>query len=156
MLGGRSALASVFLCFVCLLGSTPPAAGICTTDLPKQVKSMIRIAPDLNHLGCRLYTQTATDFQNCAVSSLRCFSAEMKVLIKEWNLAKNQNVRIPRNGLVKGLQRLADRFSLVKNATTSECHQCELLQQKDAEEFLGELEGTLEKINSGPCPPEDL
>ncbi|XP_062416953.1 interleukin 15, like isoform X2 [Pungitius pungitius] len=155
MLGGRSALASVFLCFVCLLGPTPPAAGICTTDLPKQVKSMIRIAPQLNHLGCRLYTQTATDFQNCAVSSLRCFSAEMKVLIEEWNLAK-MHVRIPRNGLVKGLQRLADRFSLVQNVTTSECRRCELLQQKDAEEFLGELEGTLEKINSGPCPPEDL
>lgn len=39
--------------------------------------------------------------------------------------------------------------------TTSECRQCERLQQKDAEEFLRELEGTLEKINSAPCPPED-
>ncbi|XP_040019953.2 interleukin 15, like isoform X1 [Gasterosteus aculeatus] len=154
MLGGRSALASVFLCFVCLLGPTPPAAGICTTDLPRQVKYMIKIAPRLNHLGCRLYTQTATDFQqNCIVSTLKCFSAEMDVLINEWKLA---NVKIPqKKTLVSGLKRLADRFSLAKNTTTSECRQCERLQQKDAEEFLRELEGTLEKINSAPCPPED-
>uniref|UniRef100_A0AAQ4NXF8 Uncharacterized protein n=1 Tax=Gasterosteus aculeatus aculeatus TaxID=481459 RepID=A0AAQ4NXF8_GASAC len=114
MLGGRSALASVFLCFVCLLGPTPPAAGICTTDLPKQVKSMIKIAPRLNHLGSRLYTQTATDFQqNCIVSTLKCFSAEMDVLINEWKLA---NVKIPqKKTLVSGLKRLADRFSLAKN-----------------------------------------
>ncbi|KAM8905489.1 interleukin 15, like [Spinachia spinachia] len=157
MLRVRSAIASVFLGFVYLLGPTPLAAGICTKDLLRQVKSMIKISPQLKHSGCRLYTQNATDFQqSCTVSTLRCFSTEMEVLVTEWKLANIHNVTIPPCRLGRGLQQLANRFSLLKNTTTAECRQCELLQQKEAEEFLQELKGTLEKINSNSCLPEDL
>ncbi|XP_044057489.1 interleukin 15, like isoform X3 [Siniperca chuatsi] len=153
MLRGRRALVSVYLCFVCLLSLTAqPAAKPCTQDIIKRVKFLIIKAPDL-WLHCRLYTPTIDDFQqNCPSSTLKCFANEIKVLIEEWETVQGIH------SLKIRLEKLASLF----NQTESECRQCELLEEKEAEVFLKGLHGTLEMMNSQHChsttraPPKRL
>ncbi|KAM6932810.1 interleukin 15, like [Lycodopsis pacificus] len=145
MLRGRSALARVCLCLVCLLGQ--PAAG--SRDLLRQVQTLIRIAPQ-NDSGCRLYTPTARDYeQKCPSSSLTCVSEEVQVLIDEWAIA---GVIKKRFRLKDGLRRLAAEL----NKTESECSRCELFPEKEAKTFLGELKDTLQKMNTPSSQKDTL
>ncbi|XP_070761987.1 interleukin 15, like isoform X2 [Enoplosus armatus] len=144
MLRGRLALVTVCLCLVCLrlvcLLALPaqPATRLCTQDLIKKVNRLIRRAPSLKWLDCRLYTPTVDDYQNCPSSTLKCFADELKVLVEEWETA--QGVRLNTE-----LEKLA---LLLFNQTESECRQCELLQEENAERFLRGLHSTLEMMNS--------
>ncbi|XP_045930887.1 interleukin 15, like isoform X2 [Micropterus dolomieu] len=144
MLRGRPAFASVYLCLVCLLSLLPPqlAAKPCTRDILRQVKVLVKLAPSLS-VDCRLYTPTIDDYQNCPSSTLKCFADEIKVLIEEW-----RTVRIlPRFTLNISLTTLASKF----NQTESECRQCELFREEEAENFLKGLQLTLEMMNSQHC-----
>ncbi|XP_075938895.1 interleukin 15, like [Anarhichas minor] len=141
MLRGTSALVRVCLCLVCLLGQ--PAAEPRSQDLLKQVWTLIRIAPQLNDSGCRLYTPTAEDYkQTCPSSSLTCFSEEVQVLIDEWAIAGVLKIRHFR--LKHGLGLLAAELK----KTESKCRRCERLPEKEAKTFLHELKETLQKFNN--------
>ncbi|XP_038549919.1 interleukin 15, like isoform X7 [Micropterus salmoides] len=144
MLRGRPAFASVYLCFVCLLSLLPSqlAAKPCTRDILKQVKFLVKLAPSLS-VDCRLYTPTIDDYQNCPSSTLKCFADEIKVLIEEWSTVG----KIPCFTLNISLTTLASKF----NQTESECRQCELFREEEAENFLKGLQLTLEMMNSQHC-----
>ncbi|XP_038549918.1 interleukin 15, like isoform X6 [Micropterus salmoides] len=145
MLRGRPAFASVYLCFVCLLSLLPSqlAAKPCTRDILKQVKFLVKLAPSLKSVDCRLYTPTIDDYQNCPSSTLKCFADEIKVLIEEWSTVG----KIPCFTLNISLTTLASKF----NQTESECRQCELFREEEAENFLKGLQLTLEMMNSQHC-----
>ncbi|XP_038549917.1 interleukin 15, like isoform X5 [Micropterus salmoides] len=159
MLRGRPAFASVYLCFVCLLSLLPSqlAAKPCTRDILKQVKFLVKLAPSLDggwtdgknpaiitkSVDCRLYTPTIDDYQNCPSSTLKCFADEIKVLIEEWSTVG----KIPCFTLNISLTTLASKF----NQTESECRQCELFREEEAENFLKGLQLTLEMMNSQHC-----
>ncbi|XP_071352851.1 interleukin 15, like isoform X3 [Trachinotus anak] len=144
MLRGSQALVVVFLCFVCLLSlKAQPDARICTQDIVTRVQVLIDKAPDL-WLDSKLYTPNITDYeQKCPSSTVKCFAAEIKVLTEEWNTVR----RIPRYKLNILLGELAALF----NQTESECRQCELLTEQNAEKFLQDLLLTLQMINMQYC-----
>ncbi|KAK9520406.1 hypothetical protein VZT92_020294 [Zoarces viviparus] len=144
MLRGRSALARVCLCLVCLLG---PAAELQSRDLLKQVQTLIGIAPQLNDSGCWLYTPTAQDYEKCPSSSLTCFSEEVQVLIDEW--ANAGVIKKGRFRLKRGLRLLAVKLK----KTESECSRCELFPEEEAKTFLSKLKETIQKMNSRSLSP---
>uniref|UniRef100_UPI0037E94A8C interleukin 15, like isoform X2 n=1 Tax=Semicossyphus pulcher TaxID=241346 RepID=UPI0037E94A8C len=142
MLTGRRDLATVYLCFFCLLSLTQqPAAQICTRGILKRVKYFQSQAP-LTLLDCQLYTPSLDDYENCPRTSIQCFADEVKVLIEEWKTVKDARVF---NLNVK-LEQLA---SEINQTNSEECLQCELLQEKKAEDFLEALEKTLTMMNAG-------
>ncbi|XP_038549922.1 interleukin 15, like isoform X9 [Micropterus salmoides] len=94
-------------------------------------------------VDCRLYTPTIDDYQNCPSSTLKCFADEIKVLIEEWSTVG----KIPCFTLNISLTTLASKF----NQTESECRQCELFREEEAENFLKGLQLTLEMMNSQHC-----
>ncbi|KAG7479991.1 interleukin-15 isoform X1 [Solea senegalensis] len=143
---GRLALMIVILCFVCLLALKPqPANTLCTQDTIRQVQHLITKTPDLVQLGCKLYTPTPQDYQNCPSSTFRCFADEIKVLNKEWEwiTVKNRGIKLNMK-----LKRLAESF----NQKETGCRQCELLREQTAETFLSNLSTVLMMMNSQYCP----
>ncbi|XP_056231113.1 interleukin 15, like isoform X3 [Seriola aureovittata] len=144
MLRGRPALEVVFLCFVCVLSLKPqPDARICSQDIILRVEFLIKKAPNL-WLNSRLYTPNLTDYQQkCPSSTFKCFAAEIKVLTDEWKTFDN----IPKFKLNILLGELATSF----NQTESECRQCELFKEQNAEKFLKDLLSTLQFINEQYC-----
>ncbi|XP_034557149.1 interleukin 15, like [Notolabrus celidotus] len=139
MMTGRRGLASACLCFLCLLALTQKlAAGNQIRGILRQVKTLIKKAP-MRLLDCRLYTPHISDYKKCPRSTMQCFADEVKVLIEEWETL--QGVRFFR--LDRELENLAKKL----NKTTPECLRCELLQEENAEEFLGHLEKTLQMIS---------
>ncbi|XP_056231116.1 interleukin 15, like isoform X5 [Seriola aureovittata] len=128
MLRGRPALEVVFLCFVCVLSLKPqPDARICSQDIILRVEFLIKKAPNLK----------------CPSSTFKCFAAEIKVLTDEWKTFDN----IPKFKLNILLGELATSF----NQTESECRQCELFKEQNAEKFLKDLLSTLQFINEQYC-----
>ncbi|KAM9359374.1 interleukin 15, like isoform 2-T2 [Symphorus nematophorus] len=145
MLRGKPVLASVHLCFICLLAVMPqPAARRCSLDIVTKVQTVFDDA-GLNGLDCRLYTPPIQHFQKCPSSTMKCFADEIKVLIEEW-----ENFPYHHFKLDLKLKILSSKL----NQTESECHQCELFTEKTAGEFLNDLLKTLEKMNSVNCPRE--
>ncbi|XP_067363222.1 interleukin 15, like isoform X2 [Channa argus] len=145
MLRGTPSLVSVFLCFVCLHILTPhPATRRCTQDTIRRVNVLIEKAPSLTWLNTRLYTPKSTDHEKCPSSTLKCFAAEVKVLTEEWmEVVEN----FPRLKLDKMLYTLASTFKQAE----SDCPECELLQEENAENFLNCLLSTLQCMNSLYC-----
>lgn len=144
MLTARPSVVNAFLFAVCLLAvSSQLSDGPCSYDLFWKVKNLANEAPNQKCLDCRLYTPTIEDYQNCPNATLRCFAGEVKVLADEWEV--NDKKR-PKH-LDKKLERLASHF----NMTESGCVQCELLPEKDVENFLKDLLNTLKIMNSQYC-----
>ncbi|KAM9359375.1 interleukin 15, like isoform 3-T3 [Symphorus nematophorus] len=130
MLRGKPVLASVHLCFICLLAVMPqPAARRCSLDIVTKVQTVFDDA----------------GLQKCPSSTMKCFADEIKVLIEEW-----ENFPYHHFKLDLKLKILSSKL----NQTESECHQCELFTEKTAGEFLNDLLKTLEKMNSVNCPRE--
>ncbi|XP_070685786.1 interleukin 15, like isoform X3 [Pempheris klunzingeri] len=146
MLRRRLALASVYLCLVCMLAPTPQpiAANLCTKDIIKKVQTLIGKAPKL-WLDCRLYTPSPEDYeQNCPSSTMKCFADELKVLIQEWETI----------GAIHGFRfnTKVEKLASLLNQTKPECLRCELLKEETAETFLKGLHLTLQMMNFVHCP----
>ncbi|XP_061918099.1 interleukin 15, like [Entelurus aequoreus] len=135
MLRPRSALMGMVLCVACLMEGQ-----ILSPDLVQDVEYLMKEDPTLC-AGCMLYTPTWRDYQRCPVTTLECFSAEVKVLLQEW-----KNVHKP--GLARGLKNFADSLPTQSPQREPDCWQCELHQEKDAKEFLSQLSKTLQYINA--------
>ncbi|KAK2846550.1 hypothetical protein Q5P01_009549 [Channa striata] len=145
MLRGTLSLVSVFLCFVRLLALTRhPVDRRCTHDLIPRVQTLIARARTLKGLDSRLYTPNITDHeQKCPSSALKCFAAEVQVLTAEWEeFGVRQDLHVD-----KLLRSLAKKFKQAE----SNCLQCELLQEENAEKFLNCLLSTLQQMNSLYC-----
>ncbi|XP_059187883.1 interleukin 15, like isoform X4 [Centropristis striata] len=145
LLRGRIAVASAYLCFVCLLAVvSQPVSRPCSKDIIKRVKSLIEKEPQLRWLDCRLYTPTVEDFrQNCPRSTLKCFADELQVLIEEWDLHRLKKLK---------LNTRVENLALTLNQTDPECLQCELLKEENAKKFLQSLQETIEMANLRGCP----
>ncbi|XP_054459451.1 interleukin-15-like isoform X2 [Anoplopoma fimbria] len=142
MLRGRLSPASLYLCLVCLLGlPTQPAAKPCRTeDLLTRLNKTI-INTTLQDLTSRLYTPTREDFQKCPRSTLRCLSAEIHVLFEEW---KTITVQAPGELRMKSM---LEKLQLYFSEKEPMCRKCELLQEKNAEEFLKQLHEIIQMAN---------
>ncbi|XP_059187880.1 interleukin 15, like isoform X2 [Centropristis striata] len=160
LLRGRIAVASAYLCFVCLLAVvSQPVSRPCSKDIIKRVKSLIEKEPQLRELNCtlytptaedfrrwldcRLYTPTVEDFRNCPRSTLKCFADELQVLIEEWDLHRLKKLK---------LNTRVENLALTLNQTDPECLQCELLKEENAKKFLQSLQETIEMANLRGCP----
>ncbi|XP_059187885.1 interleukin 15, like isoform X6 [Centropristis striata] len=144
LLRGRIAVASAYLCFVCLLAVvSQPVSRPCSKDIIKRVKSLIEKEPQLRWLDCRLYTPTVEDFRNCPRSTLKCFADELQVLIEEWDLHRLKKLK---------LNTRVENLALTLNQTDPECLQCELLKEENAKKFLQSLQETIEMANLRGCP----
>lgn len=146
MLRGRIALASVYLCFVCLLGLTPQlAAKLCIDDIFVKLETLIGKVHNLEGLNCTLYTPTTDDYLNCPKSTLKCFANEVKVLTEELEAVNVHGMyNFP---LIKGLQKLAVRIKKKE----SDCRRCEVLIEKEAKLFLDDLKTILQMTNFKYC-----
>ncbi|XP_074534768.1 interleukin 15, like [Halichoeres trimaculatus] len=141
MLIQRRGLASVYLCFFCLMAVTQKlAAQNCIIGIRNTVRRFIERFPLL--LDCKLYTPSITDYQKCPRTAMKCFAEEVKVLIEEIKIVQ---LRRPPD-LNMMLNRLAERL----DQTNSECPQCELLQEETAADFLKALSKTLTVMSNSP------
>ncbi|XP_059187887.1 interleukin 15, like isoform X8 [Centropristis striata] len=128
LLRGRIAVASAYLCFVCLLAVvSQPVSRPCSKDIIKRVKSLIEKEPQLN----------------CPRSTLKCFADELQVLIEEWDLHRLKKLK---------LNTRVENLALTLNQTDPECLQCELLKEENAKKFLQSLQETIEMANLRGCP----
>ncbi|XP_033182207.1 interleukin 15, like isoform X2 [Anabas testudineus] len=147
MLRGTPALASVFLCFVCVFSQkSHQATNLCIRDMITRVTELIKQAPQLNQLDSTLYTPTLTDYKNCPRAALKCFAAEVKVFIDEWELLYKQKVQKSFR-----LEKMIDRLAARLPQGESDCLQCESLKEENVENFLTELRLILQHINSQFC-----
>ncbi|XP_041653912.1 interleukin 15, like isoform X2 [Cheilinus undulatus] len=143
MLTGRRGLASVCLCFFCLLTlPQQPAALNCYRDILHRVKTLSKVAP-LNSLDCMLYTPAIDDYENCSKSALKCFAAEVTVIIQEWKTIEKVNRKWDLD------EKLAEVADLL-NQTNPECLQCEQLKEENAKDFFRVLETFIQLMNSAP------
>ncbi|XP_060903250.1 interleukin 15, like isoform X2 [Labrus mixtus] len=122
MLTGRRGVACMYLCFFCLLALTHQAPIKTGWDILKRVQRFITKVPS-----------------KCPKTTMECFAKEVKVLIEEW-----KTVGAP--GVPKLDEKLEDLASEL-DQTNSDCSQCELLNEKNATEFLKILEETLQMMN---------
>ncbi|XP_060903248.1 interleukin 15, like isoform X1 [Labrus mixtus] len=138
MLTGRRGVACMYLCFFCLLALTHQAPIKTGWDILKRVQRFITKVPSELSI-CSLYTPDIYDYQKCPKTTMECFAKEVKVLIEEW-----KTVGAP--GVPKLDEKLEDLASEL-DQTNSDCSQCELLNEKNATEFLKILEETLQMMN---------
>lgn len=141
MLRGRAALASVFLCSVCVLALRQPARrSRCSTDLIRRVEVLQQNVTHQEWLDCSLYTPSIADVQNCPRSALTCFAAEVNVLTKE--LVDSGMKYISKLQISSGLERLAKQ----SYKTGSACPPCESFMEKNVTMFLKDLLLTLKML----------
>ncbi|KAM4565942.1 interleukin 15, like isoform 2-T2 [Odontesthes bonariensis] len=143
MLRGGSAPVSVLVFSVCLLTVTLQAASRrrCSQDIILRVR-LLNNATAETPMDCTLYTPTIQDYENCPITTLKCYAAEIKVLTEELALSGlkhflNLNVK---------LEKLATLFK-----QESGCRQCEVLTEKNATTFLTNLLWTLKTVNAQYC-----
>uniref|UniRef100_A0A1A8EKJ1 Interleukin n=1 Tax=Nothobranchius korthausae TaxID=1143690 RepID=A0A1A8EKJ1_9TELE len=142
MLRARSALATVFLCSLCLFAVGAPR---CSKDLVTQVQALQKTTLKQELLNSSLYTPSITYYQNCPRVAFKCFAEEVNVLIKELEV---NGQTVPHSEKVGPLlQTLACGFPDQQQLAC----QCELLQEKNATEFLSELLRTIEMMNTEFC-----
>ncbi|XP_020513998.1 interleukin 15, like isoform X1 [Labrus bergylta] len=139
MLTGRRGVACMYLCFFCLLALTHQATDNVFRDIVRRVQRFIKNVPS-ELLICSLYTPDIYDYQKCPKTTMKCFAKEVKVLIQEWKT-------VGAAGVPKLDEKLEDLASEL-DQTNSECAQCELLNEKNATEFLKSLETTLQMMNN--------
>ncbi|XP_065816866.1 interleukin 15, like isoform X2 [Labrus bergylta] len=123
MLTGRRGVACMYLCFFCLLALTHQATDNVFRDIVRRVQRFIKNVPS-----------------KCPKTTMKCFAKEVKVLIQEWKT-------VGAAGVPKLDEKLEDLASEL-DQTNSECAQCELLNEKNATEFLKSLETTLQMMNN--------
>nr|XP_057935643.1 interleukin 15, like isoform X2 [Doryrhamphus excisus] len=107
-------------------------------DVIKQVEILMEKDSLTMCAGCKLYTPNLGDYKRCPITTLNCFSAEVKVLLMEWEVR-------PKPPLERGLKFLAAELP---PQTESESCQCELHKEEDAKDFLSQLNKMLQAINS--------
>nr|XP_049582014.1 interleukin 15, like isoform X2 [Syngnathus scovelli] len=90
---------------------------------------------------CKLYTPTWSDYKTCPKDTLKCFSAEVRVLVTEWERSEGDVLK----NLERGLKFLEDG---PHNQNQSACGPCELHPEENVQHFLRELKRILERINS--------
>nr|XP_033486802.1 interleukin 15, like isoform X1 [Epinephelus lanceolatus] len=179
MLRGRLALASVYLCFVCLLGLTLQLpAKPCANDIFAKLEALVGEVHNLEGLNCTLYTPTTEDFKKCYQNYEKeeFYTGELHVPLSEISRLKDNEFRIncPKSTLkcladeVKVLTEELEAFNvsgmhefpLIKNLrrlavrikkTESNCPRCELLIEKEAKLFLKDLHTILEMMNFSNC-----
>ncbi|XP_072249015.1 interleukin 15, like [Leuresthes tenuis] len=143
MLRGGSALVSVVVFSVCLLAV--PLQKPCSQDIILRVKLLRDKAAAERLMDCRLYTPTIQDYENCPVSTLKCYAAEIQVLTEELELS----------GLKRFLTRKVNvqlkKLASLINQKESECRQCELFTENNVTTFLADLLSTLNMVNSQYC-----
>ncbi|XP_054598318.1 interleukin 15, like isoform X3 [Nothobranchius furzeri] len=142
MLRARSALATVFLWSLCLFAV---GAARCSKDLVVRVQALRNTTLKQELLNSSLYTPSITYYQQkCPRVAFECFAEELNVLIKELEV---NGQTVPRKEKVgPWLRRLACDFPDQQLAC-----QCELLQEKNATEFLSGLLRTVEMMNTEFC-----
>uniref|UniRef100_A0A672H760 Interleukin n=1 Tax=Salarias fasciatus TaxID=181472 RepID=A0A672H760_SALFA len=138
MLKAQVALVSVFLCAAV---STRAVDRRCLRELPLQISQIWKSAPVQRRTDGALYTPTTENYTNCPGATLRCFAAEMKVLMKEWEIT---NVRL---SLSNALNKTSRRFQ----QPDSDCLHCELLQEENGQTFLERLTEVVQMMNSQFC-----
>ncbi|XP_069017128.1 interleukin 15, like isoform X3 [Embiotoca jacksoni] len=147
MLRERTALVSVFLCFVCVLARPPQTTARTkrcqTQDIIQRVQILMNAAPTQS-LDGRQYTPTVLNYeQNCPKTTLNCFADELKVLIDEWGV----HVCSDCSKLDLKVKKLAN----TNKPESPACGPCEVMPEEDAVKFLQDLITTLQLMNS-KCP----
>ncbi|XP_062274623.1 interleukin 15, like [Scomber scombrus] len=140
----RPALGTVLLCFICLPTLTPQQSSLtpCSQEGIIHVNNLLNSTLNMNRLGCKLYTPTVIDYENCPRDTLKCFADEVKVIILELNTVPEVTRR-----LYSILNSLSKRF----NESKSACPQCECHKEEKAEIFLRNLLKTLQRMNNEHC-----
>ncbi|XP_041653920.1 interleukin 15, like isoform X3 [Cheilinus undulatus] len=82
-------------------------------------------------------------YQNCSKSALKCFAAEVTVIIQEWKTIEKVNRKWDLD------EKLAEVADLL-NQTNPECLQCEQLKEENAKDFFRVLETFIQLMNSAP------
>uniref|UniRef100_A0A1A7XU87 Interleukin 15, like n=1 Tax=Iconisemion striatum TaxID=60296 RepID=A0A1A7XU87_9TELE len=136
MLRARSALATVFLCSLCL---SAVQAARCSKDLVVRVQTLRNITLKQQLLNSNLYTPSIEYYQKCPRLAFKCFAEELSVLIKELDI--HDRIVYP------SLLRLACGFPDQPQQTCL----CEILPEKNATEFLSDLQRTIEMMNTDFC-----
>ncbi|KAM9318027.1 interleukin 15, like isoform 3-T3 [Pholidichthys leucotaenia] len=168
MLSERSAVATVFLCFVGLLADSsrpvrPP--NMCSRDIFNLVNRLLSGGGNCQKWpDCHLYTPSTQDFQqNCSLGTLTCFCVELSVLAEESEQCHGPLVKLKKSleKLSNSVRQLQSQKLMTAGAARaeprndtgqqSECLQCELLPQKDPENFLRDLLSLIQTINEEKC-----
>ncbi|XP_037123231.1 interleukin 15, like isoform X2 [Syngnathus acus] len=126
------------LCLACLLRGG--ARAMPSLDLMEHVKELLR-DDAASCSDCKLYTPTWSDYKTCPKDTLKCFSAEVRVLVTEWERSEGNVLK----HLERGLKFLEDG---PHNQNQSACGPCELHPEENVQHFLQELQRILERINS--------
>ncbi|KAL0972823.1 hypothetical protein UPYG_G00195190 [Umbra pygmaea] len=91
-------------------------------------------------LDSRLYTPTASDYQNCSRSTLECFSKEVDVLFSE----SNDPVDKSYSRLSLKLKQLAFK---VQNKDKT-CPHCEVYEEQPPKVFISTLTKIVQELNN--------
>uniref|UniRef100_A0A087XZ73 Interleukin n=2 Tax=Poecilia TaxID=8080 RepID=A0A087XZ73_POEFO len=144
MLRGGPALATVFLCSVCLLAAPTPSRRnkLCSLGRIDKVKSLNDSLP--TQMDLSLYTPSVEDYKKCPTAALSCFADELSVLCEEM-MVSSLNCTEPK--LSQSLRKLAKKFK----KSESDCRLCELHLEKSPKDFLIVLLNVLQWINSENC-----
>ncbi|KAM9318030.1 interleukin 15, like isoform 6-T6 [Pholidichthys leucotaenia] len=153
MLSERSAVATVFLCFVGLLA-----------DSSRPVRPPNMCSRDIFNLVNRLLSGGGNCQQNCSLGTLTCFCVELSVLAEESEQCHGPLVKLKKSleKLSNSVRQLQSQKLMTAGAARaeprndtgqqqSECLQCELLPQKDPENFLRDLLSLIQTINEEKC-----
>ncbi|XP_061137445.1 interleukin 15, like isoform X1 [Syngnathus typhle] len=127
------------LILACLLRGG--ARAMPSLDLMEHVKELLRDDAASQCSDCKLYTPTWSDYKTCPKDTLKCFSAEVRVLVTEWERSEGNVLK----NLERGLKFLEDG---PHNQNQSACGPCELHPEENVQHFLKELQRILEGINS--------
>ncbi|XP_061683537.1 interleukin 15, like [Syngnathoides biaculeatus] len=135
MLRGRPALLTLW-CLACLACLLREQARAFSRDALRQVETLRR-QDAASCPGCKLYTPSVTDYTMCPRDTLKCFSAEVRVLLAEWEGSQ-------RPGLERALESFADHLG----HSGRQCAPCELHPEEDVPRFLEQLYKTLQAFNN--------
>ncbi|XP_043976703.1 interleukin 15, like [Gambusia affinis] len=145
MLRGGPALATVFLCSVCLLAAPIQSRQkeLCSLDRIKKVMSLNKALP--TQMDVSLYTPSVKDYQQkCPSAAMSCFADELSVLCEEMKVS---GLSCTQQRLILSLRKLAEKL----NKSESRCRQCELHPEESPKVFLGVLLEVLQQINAENC-----
>ncbi|XP_061638558.1 interleukin 15, like isoform X1 [Phyllopteryx taeniolatus] len=133
MLRGRPAAFVTVWCLACLLCDGTHAF---SRDAVHQVE-ILRRQDAASCADCKLYTPSVSDYKTCPKDTLKCFSAEIRVLLAEWEGSQQPD-----------LERALWSFADQRNHSGRRCRPCELHPEEDVPRFLDQLLQTLQANNN--------
>ncbi|CAB1347656.1 unnamed protein product, partial [Coregonus sp. 'balchen'] len=132
------------LFFIAMTMKQADGESICSQEIPKIVQKCIEEVHKMESFDCRLYTPTLADYQQkCPMSTLKCFEAEVYVLVLE-----SGSKFLRKTQLTKRLNGLR---SLIKQKDGANCPHCEVHREQAAIDFLTTFLEILENINNQGC-----